>query len=51
MLSKELLDDTIWNIISFFEQIYLVQGDSMKTSNLKRAGIRSSKRVIIYYQE
>ena len=47
ILSKELPDDKIWNTISFFEQIYLVQGDSMKKSDLKRAGIRSAKRVVI----
>ena len=47
ILSKELPDDKVWNTISFFEQIYLVQGDSMKRSDLKRAGIRSAKRVVI----
>ena len=47
ILSKELPDDKVWNTISFFEQIYLVQGDSMKKSDLKRAGIRSAKRVVI----
>ena len=47
ILSKELPDDKIWNTISFFEQIYLVQGDSMKKSDLKRAGIRSAKSVVI----
>ena len=47
ILSKELPDDKIWNTISFFEQIYLVQGDPMKRSDLKRAGIKSAKRVVI----
>ena len=47
ILSKELPEDKIWNTISFFEQIYLVQGDSMKKSDLKRAGIRSAKSVVI----
>ena len=47
ILSKELPDDKVWNTISFFEQIYLVQGDSMKRSDLKRAGIKSAKRVVI----
>ena len=47
ILSKELPEDKIWNTISFFEQIYLVQGDPMKKSDLKRAGIKSAKRVVI----
>ena len=47
ILSKELPDDKIWNTISFFEQIYLVQGDPMKRSDLKRAGIKSAKKVVI----
>ena len=47
ILSKELPDDKLWNTIAYFEQIYLVQGDAMKKSDLKRAGIRSAKRVVI----
>ena len=47
ILSKELPDDKVWNTIAFFEQIYLVQGDSMKRADLKRAGIKSAKRVVI----
>ena len=47
ILSKELPDDKLWNTIAYFEQIYLVQGDAMKKSDLKRAGIRSAKSVVI----
>lgn len=47
ILSKELPDDKLWNTIAYFEQIYLVQGDAMKKSDLKRAGIRNAKRVVI----
>ena len=47
ILSKELPDDKLWNTIAYFEQIYLVQGDAMKKTDLKRAGIRSAKRVVI----
>ena len=47
ILSKELPDDKLWNTIAYFEQIYIVQGDAMKKSDLKRAGIRSAKKVVI----
>lgn len=47
ILSKELPDDKIWNSIAFFEQIYLVQGDPMNEMDLKRAGIKHAKRVVI----
>ena len=47
ILSKELPDDKLWNTIAYFEQIYIVHGDAMKKSDLKRAGIRSAKRVVI----
>ena len=47
ILSKELPDDKLWNTIAYFEQIYIVHGDAMKKTDLKRAGIRSAKRVVI----
>ena len=47
ILSKELPDDKIWNSIAFFEQIYLVQGDPMNEMDLKRAGIKHAKRVVM----
>ena len=31
----------------FFDQIYLIQGDPMRKSDLYRAGIRSAKKVVI----
>ncbi len=47
VLCKELPDDKLWNTIAFFDQIYLVQGDPMNKSDLKRAGIRFAKKVVI----
>lgn len=47
ILSKEIPDDTIWNSIAFFEQIYIVQGDPTKSADLKRAGIKYAKRAVI----
>lgn len=47
ILSRETIEDKIWNTVSFFEQIYLIQGDPMKKSDLKRAGIKFAKRVVI----
>jgi len=47
ILSKELPDDKLWNTIAYFEQIYIVQGDAMTKSDLKRAGIRTAKHVVI----
>ena len=47
ILSKELPDEKLWSTISYFEHIYLVQGDAMEKSDLKRAGIRKAKHVII----
>ena len=47
ILSKELPDDKLWNTIAYFEQIYLVQGDAMKKTDLKRAGIKNAKSVVI----
>jgi hypothetical protein len=47
ILCKEIPDDKLWSTISFFEQIYIVQGDAMKKQDLQRAGIRNAKKVVI----
>jgi len=47
ILCKELPDEKIWNTISFFDQIYLIQGDPMSKSDLYRAGIKFAKKVVI----
>lgn len=47
ILSKVLPDDRVWNSISFFDELFLVQGDPMKTKDLLRAGINTANKVII----
>lgn len=42
-----LPDDKVWNSISFFDELFLVQGDPMKTKDLLRAGINTANKVII----
>lgn len=47
ILSKEVPDDKLWSTISFFEQIYIVEGDPMKKEDLQRAGIKNATKVVI----
>ena len=47
ILSKELPNKKLWNTIAFFENIYLIKGDAMEKSDLKRAGIKTAKYVIL----
>lgn len=47
ILCKELPDEKIWSTIAFFDQIYLIQGDAMVKGDLKRAGIKYAKKVVI----
>ncbi len=47
ILSKELPDDRIWNSMSLFDEIFLIQGDPMNKKDLIRAGIQTAGKVII----
>jgi hypothetical protein len=47
ILCKEMPDEKLWSTIAFFDQIYLIHGDPMNKSDLKRAGIRYAKKVVI----
>ena len=47
ILSNELPDDKVWNSISYFDEIFLVQGDPMNKKDLLRAGILSASKVVI----
>ena len=47
ILSKDLPDKKLWNTIAYFENIYLVKGDAIEKSDLKRAGIKTAKYVIL----
>jgi hypothetical protein len=47
ILCKEIPDEKLWSTIAFFDQIYIIQGDPMNKSDLKRAGIRFAKKVVI----
>ena len=47
ILSKNLPDIKLWNTIAYFENIYLVKGDAIEKSDLKRAGIKTAKYVIL----
>ena len=47
ILSKELPDDKIWNSMSLFDEIFLIQGDPMNKKDLIRAGIQTAGKVII----
>ena len=47
ILSKELPNKKLWNTIGYFENIYLVKGDAIEKSDLKRAGIKTAKYVIL----
>ena len=47
ILSKDLPNKKLWNTIAFFENIYLIKGDAIEKSDLKRAGIKTAKYVIL----
>ena len=47
ILSKDLPNKKLWNTIAYFENIYLVKGDAIEKSDLKRAGIKTAKYVIL----
>ena len=47
ILSKDLPDKKLWNTIAYFENIYLIKGDAIEKSDLKRAGIKTAKYVIL----
>ena len=47
ILSKDLPDKKLWNTIAYFENIYLVKGDAIEKSDLKKAGIKTAKYVIL----
>ena len=47
ILNPKLPDDKIWNSISYFDEIFLVQGNPMKRKDLLRAGILSASKVVI----
>ena len=47
ILNPKLPDDKIWNSISYFDEIFLVQGNPMKKRDLLRAGILSASKVVI----
>ena len=47
ILSNELPDDKVWNSISYFDEIFLVQGNPLERKDLLRAGILSASKVVI----
>jgi len=47
ILNNELPDDKIWNSISYFDEIFLVQGNPLERKDLLRAGILSASKVVI----
>ena len=47
ILNPKLPDDKIWNSISYFDEIFLVQGNPMKRKDLLRAGILAASKVVI----
>ena len=47
ILSKELPDLKLWNTIGYFENIYLIKGDGIEQSDLKRAKIKTAKYAIL----
>ena len=47
ILSKDLPNKKLWNTIAYFENIYLIKGDAIEKSDLKRAGIKTAKCVIL----
>ena len=47
ILSKELPNKKLWNTIAYFENIYLIKGDAIEKSDLKKAGIKTAKYVIL----
>ena len=47
ILSNELPDDKVWNSISYFDEIFLVQGNPLERRDLLRAGILSASKVVI----
>ena len=47
ILSKDLPNKKLWNTIAYFENIYLVKGNAIEKSDLKRAGIKTAKYVIL----
>lgn len=47
ILSKESLEDKIWNSISLFEKIYLVKGDPESKNDLIRAGVKYARSVVV----
>ena len=47
ILSKALPNKQLWNTIAYFENIYLIKGNAIEKSDLKRAGIKTAKYVIL----
>ena len=47
ILNQKLPSDKIWNSISYFDEIFLVQGNPMNEKDLLRAGILSASKVVI----